>query len=70
MENVTILLAEYKELKACRLMLSQISLYIEDFCKEEDTTLIGVLKLLAEYHTMKSNYMYNIIKDLKDEEEN
>lgn len=68
MKEITLLEAEYKELKICRQMLSQISLYIEDFCEEEDTTLVGVLKLLAEYHSLKSNLMYNIIKDFKDED--
>lgn len=67
MKEITILEAEYKELKACRIMLSQISLYIEDFCDEEDTTLIGVLKLLAEFHSLKSNLMYNTIKDFKED---
>jgi hypothetical protein len=66
MKEITILEAEYNELKACRQMLSQISLYIEDFCEEEDTTLVGVLKVLAEYHTMKSNELYEKINILQE----
>jgi len=60
--------AEYIELKACSQMLSQIGSYVESWCNEEDTTLVGVLRLLAEYHTMKSNEMYEKIDDLTAEE--
>ena len=44
-------------------MLSQISGYVEDFCKkEEDTTLVAVLRLLAEYHNLLSEYHYNALE--------
>jgi len=58
--------AEYSELRACHLMLGQISCYVEDFCNEEDTTLTGVLRLLAEYHTLKSNELYTKIDKITD----
>jgi hypothetical protein len=58
--------AEYNELKACHLMLGQISIYVEDFCKEEDTTLMGVIKLLAEYHSLKSDLLYEAFDKLKE----
>lgn len=50
--------AEYNELKSCSQMLGIIGSYVEDFCNEDDTTLAGVLRLLAEYHSMKSNDLY------------
>lgn len=65
MKEVTILEAEYNELMACRLMLGQISLYIEDFCKEEDTTLTGVQRILASYYSMKSNELYDVLEKNK-----
>ena len=58
--------AEYNELKDCRLMLSQISCYVEDFCEEEDTTLMGVIKLLALYHQLQSDRMYDKLDRLKE----
>ena len=57
--------AEYTELRESFLMLSQISSYVEDFCEEDDTTLMGVLALLAEYHYMKSDDMYHRLDNLK-----
>jgi len=63
MDNVTLTREQYNELKSNSLMLSQISGYVEDFCqKEEDTTLVAVLRLLAEYHNLSSEYHYNAIE--------
>ena len=50
-------------------MLSQISAYVEDFCNEEDTTLVGVVRLLAEYHQLKADNLYKKLYELKREEE-
>jgi len=61
--------AEYNELRACRQMLCQISVYVEHFCNEEDTTLMGVLRLLAEYHSLKSLEMYHSLDQLKEQQE-
>jgi predicted glycosyltransferase involved in capsule biosynthesis len=49
-------------------MLSQIAGYVENFCGEEDTTLMGVIKLLAEYHQLKANHLYDRLSSLEDEE--
>jgi hypothetical protein len=46
-------------------MLGVISCYVEDFCREEDTTLIGVVRLLAEYHQLKADNLYNKLEELK-----
>lgn len=44
------------ELESNSRMLGQIGAYVEDFCKdEEDTTLIGVLRLLSAYHSLESD---------------
>lgn len=67
MKTITILEAEHKELKACHLMLSQISLHVEDFCNPEDTTLAGVLRILAKYHAMKSNELYETLDKLNED---
>lgn len=50
--------AEYNELKACHQMLGQIGSYVEDFCNEEDTTLTGVIRLLAQYHSLQADKLY------------
>ena len=61
--------AEYRELRDCFTMLSQIGAYVEDFCDENDTTLMGVLRLLAEYHHMKSNDIYHHLDRLSSKQE-
>jgi len=59
--------AEYKELKDCRQMLGVVGTYLEDFCNDEETVLQGLLRLLAEYYTMKSNEMYEKLDSLQEE---
>ena len=50
---------EYKELKSHSQMLGMIGAYVEEFCDEEDTTLTGVIKLLADYYALKGeNLMF------------
>ena len=50
---------EFKELKSHCQMLGMIASYVDDFCDEEDTTLTGVMKLLADYHYLKGeNLMF------------
>jgi len=53
---------EYKKLKSHSQMLGMIGAYVEEFCNEEDTTLIGVKRLLADYYVLKGenmNYQLN-----------
>jgi hypothetical protein len=53
---------EYKELKSHSQMLGIIGTYVEEFCNEEDTALIGVKRLLADYYVLKGenmNYQLN-----------
>ena len=50
---------EYKELTSHSQMLGMIGTYVEEFCDEEDTTLTGVIKLLADYYALKGeNLMF------------
>ena len=53
--------SEYNTLKDHSIMLGRIGQYVEDFCGEEDTTLVGVLKLLADYRYLQSIDLENII---------
>jgi hypothetical protein len=73
MKEITISEAEYKELKDYKQMLSMISVYVELFCHEEDTTLMGVIRLLAQYHYLKSEELYQHLDRLdnlnKEDEE-
>lgn len=61
--------AQLEEYKRSSIMLSQISAYVEDFCNEEDTTLVGVVRLLAEYHQLKAENLYQKLYKLKSIEE-
>ena len=62
-DTVTLSKEQYEELKSYSTMLGQIGSYVEDFCKgDEDTTLNGVIRLLAEYHNLLSEYHYNILE--------
>jgi hypothetical protein len=56
---------QYEELQAQSRMLGAISCYVEDFCRDEDTTLIGVVRLLAEYHELQSDCLYTKLEELK-----
>ena len=46
-------------------MLGQIGCYIENFCNEEDTALDGVIRLLAEYYSIKSLSLYEKLDNSK-----
>jgi hypothetical protein len=69
-DTVTLTKAQYEELKSHSQMLGQIGGYVESFCKgEEDTTLNAVLRLLAEYHSLMSDYHYTRLEALSGKEE-
>ena len=60
MNQVTLTQEQYNELKSHSAMLGQIGSYVDTFCKgDEDTTLNGVLRLLAEYYNLLSEYHYS-----------
>lgn len=51
-------------LKSESRMLSRIAVYVEDFAEgDDDTALICVLRLLARYHQMEADCMWDAIKD-------
>lgn len=55
---------EIEELKSNSQMLSRIASYVEDFAEsDEDTTLICVLRLLARYHSLEADSLFDAIKD-------
>ena len=54
---------QFNELKSHSQMLGVIGMYVEDFCEENDTTLVGVMRLLAEYHSMMTIQLYNDIDE-------
>ena len=55
---------EYNDLKSHSQMLGIIGSQVEEFCEEDDTTLIGVMRLLAAYHSFKSRDLYDRIEKL------
>jgi len=55
---------EIKQLKSDSLMLGRIGAYTEDFCEsEDDTTLICVLRLLARYHSLEADSLFDVIRN-------
>lgn len=68
--TITITKEQFDELKSHSQMLGIIGGYVESFCKgDEDTTLNAVLRLLAEYYSLMSDYHYNRLEDLSGKEE-
>ena len=55
---------DIEQLKEHSRMLSRIAAYVEDFAEsDDDTTIICVLRLLARYHQMEADCMWDAIKD-------
>lgn len=52
--EITISKTLYKNLHEHSTMLGQIAIYVEEFCKDEETTVEGVLHLLEDYYSLKS----------------
>lgn len=54
---------DIEQFKSDSRMLSRIAAYVEDFAdSDEDTTIICVLRLLARYHQMEADCLYDAIK--------
>ena len=53
-----------KELEDCELMLGRIANLIQEFCEEEDTTLQGVAKLLANYRECQAKDAWDFLDSL------
>lgn len=52
-----------EKLKEDSQMLSRIAAYVEDFAEsDEDTTIMCVLRLLAKYHQLEADCMWDAIK--------
>lgn len=57
---------QLEELESHSIMLGQIAAFVEDFCEDEnDTTLVGVVVLLAKYHQLESDRLYHMIDEWK-----
>lgn len=53
-EHIYISKQEYENLKSHSLMLGRIASLVEDFCEEEETTELGVRKILSELYFHRS----------------
>ena len=69
MNEITITEAEYNNLKDSHQMLGAVGCYLADFCNDEETVLVGVMRLLAQYHRMKSDELYEKLEKLEVGEE-
>lgn len=59
---------DIEELKRQSRMLSRIAAHVEDFVEnDDDTTFICVLRLLARYHQMEADSLWDLIR--KEEEQ-
>ncbi len=59
MKKITIDEDNLERLEENSKMLLQIRSFIYNFCAEDDTTVMGVLRLLAEYHDLKSEHYWS-----------
>ena len=53
-----------KELEDCELMLGRIANIIQEFCEEEETTLQGVARLLANYREYQAKEAWDFLDSL------
>ena len=53
-----------KELEDCELMLGRIATLIQEFCEEEETTLQGVARLLANYRECQAKEAWDFLDSL------
>lgn len=59
-----------EELESHSRMLGLIGAYVEDFCEDEDdTTLVAVLRLLANYHSLEADRLDHAIEFHKNKNE-
>ncbi|CAB4163595.1 hypothetical protein UFOVP811_42 [uncultured Caudovirales phage] len=55
---------DIERLKSDSRMLSRIAAYVEDFAEsDEDTTIICVMRLLARYHQMEADCIWDAIRE-------
>jgi hypothetical protein len=53
-----------KELEDCELMLGRIANLMQEFCEEDDTTLQGVAKLVANYREYQAKEAWDFVDSL------
>jgi hypothetical protein len=66
-ETVTLTRKEFERYEKNTAMLNSVALAVEDFCRGEDTVLIGILRVIKEYHFLKSK---EAAEWLEEEEKN
>lgn len=52
------------ELEDCELMLGRIANLVQEFCEEDDTTLQGVARLLANYREYQAKEAWDFLNSL------
>ena len=54
---------QFEQLRSNSQMLGRIGSYVEEFLKDdEDTVEVGVLRILAEYFSLRSDATYEALK--------
>jgi len=53
-----------KELEDCELMLGRIANLVQEFCEEDETTLQGVAKLIANYREYQAKEAWDFVDSL------
>ena len=53
-----------KRSEDCEVMLGRIANLVQEFCEEEETTLQGVAKLLAQYRNYQAQDAWNFVDSL------
>ena len=53
-----------KELEDCEIMLGRIANLVQEFCEEDDTTLQGVVRLLANYRECQAKEAWDFLDSL------
>jgi hypothetical protein len=56
---------QFNEYRSHSHMLGRIACHVSDFCGENDTTEIGVLRLLASYYELKAFQIHEDIESRK-----
>jgi len=55
-----------KQLEDHELMLGRIANIVQEFCEGEDTTLMGVAKLLASYRECQAKEAWDFVDSLEE----
>lgn len=63
-DKITLTKEQYEELNSHSQMLGQIGMYVDEFIKDdEDTVLEAVIRLLSKYHECKADFYYHRLEE-------